>query len=99
MRYSLVLPLLAVLLPGCKPQEPVYATDKNLGDESQPLMPTGMYFVYGDELTKGRVGEPDLSHLTLPEVLGESGLPDSDVQATYPEIRLETGTLKSHVNR
>ncbi len=81
MRYSLFLPLLAALLPGCKPQEPVYATDKNLGDASQPLMPTGMYFVYGEELAKGRVGEPDLSHLTLPEVLGDSGLPDRDVQA------------------
>ena len=55
MRYSFFLPLLAVLLCGCKPQEPVYATDRNLGDERQPLMPTGMYFVYDDELTKGRV--------------------------------------------
>ncbi len=81
MRYSLFVPLLVILLPGCKPQEPVYATDKNLGDETQPLMPTGMYFVYGEELTRGRVGEPDLSHLTLPEELGESGLPDSAVQA------------------
>ncbi len=81
MRYSLFLPLLAVLLPGCKPQEPVYATDKNLGDASQPLMPTGMYFVYGDELTQGRVGQPDLSHLTLPEELGEGGLPESEQQA------------------
>jgi hypothetical protein len=81
MRYSLFLSLLAMLLPGCKPQEPVYATDKNLGDANQPLMPTSIQFVYGEELAKGRVGEPDLSHLTLPEELGESGLPDSDVQA------------------
>ena len=81
MRYSLFLPLLAVLLPGCKPREPVYATDKNLGDERQPLMPTGMYFVYDAALTKGRVGEPDLSHLTLPAELGEGGLPESEQQA------------------
>ena len=32
MRYSLFVPLLAILLTGCKPREPVYATDKNLGD-------------------------------------------------------------------
>ena len=79
MRYSLFLPLLAVLLPGCKPQEPVYATDRDLGDEGQPLMPTGMYFVYDDELTQGRVGEPDLSHLTEPEEE-----PDDDDSGTQP---------------
>ncbi len=81
MRYSLFLPLLAVLLPGCKPQEPVYATDRNLGDERQPLMPTGMYFVYGKEMTKGRVGEPDLSHLTVSEPEVE---PDDDNSGTQP---------------
>lgn len=81
MRYSLFLPLLAVLLPGCKPQEPVYATDKNLGDETQPLMPTGMYFVYSEELTKGRVGEPDLSNLTPSEPEEE---PDDDNSGTAP---------------
>jgi hypothetical protein len=81
MRYITLLPLLVVLLPGCKPQVPVYATDKNLGDERQPLMPTGMYFVYDDELTQGRVGEPDLSHLTVPQDLGEGGLPETAQQA------------------
>ncbi len=83
-RYSLFLPLLAVLLPGCKPQEPVYATDKNLGDETQPLMPTGMYFVYGDDLTKGRVGEPDLSHLTLPE---ENPDDEDSGDSPHPDIQ------------
>jgi len=92
-RYSLFLPLLAILLPGCKPQEPVYATDKNLGDEGQPLMPTGMYFVYGEELTKGRVGEPDLSHLTAPEELGESGLPESAVQAIRDTLTEAIGVV------
>ena len=93
MRYSFFLPLLAVLLCGCKPQEPVYATDRDLGDERQPLMPTGMYFVYDDELTKGRVGEPDLSHLTVREVLGESGLLDSDVQAIRDTLTEAIGVV------
>ncbi len=83
MRYSFFLPLLAVLLCGCKPQEPVYATDRALGDERQPLMPTGMYFVYGDELTKGRVGEPDLSHLTATEPEEKAG-PEDDGSGTPP---------------
>ncbi len=86
MRYSLFLPLLAVLLPGCKPQEPVYATDKNLGDETQPLMPTGMYFVYDEELTKGRVGEPDLSNLAPPEPEEEQNDDDSGT-APHPDIQ------------
>ncbi len=81
MRYSLFLPLLAVLLPGCEPKEPVYATDKSLGDDNQPLMPTGMYFVYGAELTQGRVGQPDLSNLTPAEPEEE---PDNDDSGTQP---------------
>ncbi len=86
MRYSLFLPLLAVLLAGCKPQAPVYATDKNLGDENQPLMPTGMYFGYGDELTQGRVGEPDLSNLTPSEPEEEPDDDDSDTEL-HPDIQ------------
>lgn len=86
MRYSLFLPLLAVLLSGCKPQEPVYATDKNLGDDAQPLMPTSMYLVYGDELSKGRVGEPDLSNLAPPEPEEEPDDDDSDTKP-HPDIQ------------
>ena len=86
MRYSLFLPLLAVLLSGCKPQEPVYATDKNLGDDAQPLMPTSMYLVYGDELSKGRVGEPDLSHLSASEPEEEPQDDDSGTEP-HPDIQ------------
>ncbi len=90
-RWVLMLlgPLWLVLLSNCKQQEPVYATDVDLGDERQALLPTGMYFVYGDELMRGRVRDPDLSHLLPPEpepkadadVGGGAELPSEEVAA------------------
>lgn len=64
---ALLCALCLLLFANCKQQEPVYATDVDLGDERQSLLPTGMYFVYGDELMRGRVRDPDLSHLLPPE--------------------------------
>ncbi len=77
--------LLAGGLLACKPQEPVYDTDVDVGDQGQPLLPTGMFYVYGDELMRGRVRDPDLSHLVPPtpedESAGGADLPSKDVAA------------------
>ena len=84
---TLLGPLWLLLLSNCKQQEPVYATDVDLGDERQALLPTGMYFVYGDELMRGRVRDPDLSHLVPPDpepnadVAGGAELPSEEVAA------------------
>ena len=56
-----------ILSVGCKPREPVYDTDVDLGTEHQPLLPADMYHVYGEELLRGRANDPDLSHLVPPE--------------------------------
>lgn len=70
-------PLLAVVLElsvGCKPQEPVYSTDKDLGEGAQVLLPTDMHLAYDARLTQGKANDPDLSQFVLkPEVKPATG--------------------------
>lgn len=51
---------------GCKPAEPVFPTDRDLGTSEQPLLPSDLTLAYDPELAQGQASDPDLSHLAPP---------------------------------
>lgn len=63
--YSLIVLLLAGTMLGCKRQEPVYPTDKDLANADNPadaLLPNTISLTENKEML-ARVTDPDLSHL------------------------------------
>jgi len=95
--------LLAILiLPwGCKRQEPVYQTDKDLGDQEQTLLPNTLALSYDQEMLSSPVETPNLDSLSAAsqpeevpidsdsESVEEDAVPapgSSDVGKDFPEI-------------